>query len=79
MVRSIKRKARLSFKMRNEYEQIWLDIIEKLRTQGKVKHDAFIWRRLIGGAISWTVTWYKSEGKVKIDELTEMVWEMALK
>ncbi|EKL39520.1 hypothetical protein J683_3813 [Acinetobacter baumannii 1007214] len=34
---------------------------------------------LIGGAISWTVTWYKSEGKVKIDELTEMVWEMALK
>lgn len=49
------------------------------RTQGKVKHDAFIWRRLIGGAISWTVTWYKSEGKVKIDELTEMVWEMALK
>lgn len=76
---ALSKKARLSFKMRNEYEQIWLDIIEKLRTQGKVKHDAFIWRRLIGGAISWTVTWYKSEGKVKIDELTEMVWEMALK
>ncbi|HFX7791491.1 TPA: TetR/AcrR family transcriptional regulator, partial [Acinetobacter baumannii] len=74
-----KEKQDYLLKMRNEYEQIWLDIIEKLRTQGKVKHDAFIWRRLIGGAISWTVTWYKSEGKVKIDELTEMVWEMALK
>ncbi|EXB66304.1 TetR/AcrR family transcriptional regulator [Acinetobacter nosocomialis] len=74
-----KEKQNYLLKMRNEYEQIWLDVIENLRTQGKVKHDAFIWRRLIGGAISWTVTWYKSEGKVKIDELTEMVLEMALK
>jgi hypothetical protein len=32
----------------------------------------------VGGSISWTVTWYRPEGKVKIDELTEMVWEMAL-
>jgi hypothetical protein len=38
--------------MRNEYEQVWLDVIEKLRAQGKVKHDAFIWRRLVGGSIS---------------------------
>ncbi|MGU3313876.1 TetR family transcriptional regulator [Acinetobacter sp. M5A5_2a] len=74
-----KEKQDYLLKMRNEYEQIWLDIIEKLRTQGKIKHDAFIWRRLVGGAISWTVTWYKPEGNVKIDELTEMVWEMALK
>ena len=40
MVRSIKEKQDYLLKMRNEYEQIWLDVIEKLRTQGKVKHDA---------------------------------------
>lgn len=74
-----KEKQDYLLKMRNEYEQIWLDVIEKLRALGKVKHDAFIWRRLVGGSISWTVTWYRPEGKVKIDELTEMVWEMALK
>ncbi|RPE47820.1 TetR family transcriptional regulator [Acinetobacter sp. BIGb0102] len=74
-----KEKQDYLLKMRNEYEQVWLDVIEKLRAQGKVKHDAFIWRRLLGGSISWTVTWYKPEGKVKIDELTEMVWEMAVK
>jgi hypothetical protein len=73
------KKTRLSLKMRNEYEQVWLNVIEKLRAQGKVKHDAFIWRRLVGGSISWSVTWYRPEGKVKVDELTEMVWEMALK
>lgn len=65
--------------MRNEYEEIWLGVINRLREQGKIKHDAFMWRRLVGGSISWTVTWYKPDGKVKIDELTQMVWEMALK
>ena len=74
-----KEKQDYLLKMRNEYEQVWLNVIEKLRAQGKVKHDAFIWRRLIGGSISWSVTWYRPEGKVKVDELTEMVWEMALK
>ena len=74
-----KEKQDYLLKMRNEYEQVWLDVIEKLRALGKVKHDAFIWRRLVGGSISWTVTWYRPEGQVKIDELTEMVWEMALK
>lgn len=65
--------------MRQEYENIWLAVIEQLRQQGKIKHDAYVWRRLFGGAISWTVTWYKPDGKVNIDELTEMVWEMVLK
>ncbi|WP_151980183.1 TetR/AcrR family transcriptional regulator [Acinetobacter guerrae] len=74
-----KEKQDFLLKMRNEYEQVWLDVIEKLRVQGKVKHDAFIWRRLLGGAISWTVTWYKPEGKISIEELTEMVLDMAIK
>ena len=47
-----KEKQDYLLKMRNEYEQVWLNVIEKLRAQGKVKHDAFIWRRMIGGSIS---------------------------
>ena len=66
-------------KMRNAYEDIWLDVIYQLRELGKIKHDTFIWRRLMGGAIAWTVTWYRPDGKMSMDELTEMVWEMALK
>ena len=65
-------------KMRNAYEDIWLDIIHQLRKLGKIKHDTFIWRRLMGGAIAWTVTWYRPDGKMSMDELTEMVWEMAI-
>ena len=57
--------------MRNEYEQVWLNVIEKYVNQGtKVKHDAFIWRRL-----DWWFSFGRSLGKgnqmvkVKVDEL----------
>ena len=49
------------------------------RAQGLINHDPFVWRRLIGGAISWTVTWYRKSGPVSLDQLADMVLEMALK
>ncbi|MFW1858306.1 TetR/AcrR family transcriptional regulator [Acinetobacter defluvii] len=66
-------------KLRNDYESIWLNVIEELKVLGKIQHDAFIWRRLLGGAIAWTVTWYRPDGKISLDELTEMVWEMVMR
>ena len=65
-------------KMRNAYEDIWFTVIHQLRDLGKIKHDTFILRRLIGGAIAWTVTWYNPNGKMGMGELTETVWEMAI-
>ena len=65
--------------MRREYEQIWLDVIQEFKDQGRIKHDAYLWRRLIGGAIAWTVTWYKPEGKLSLDELTDMIWDMTVR
>lgn len=66
-------------KLRNDYEEVWFSIIHKLRDLGKIQHDAFIWRRLLGGAIAWTVTWYRPDGKMSMDELTETVLDMALR
>ena len=66
-------------KLRNEYEGIWLKVIQELHEQGKIKHDPFIWRRLIGGSIAWTVTWYNPEGKLSLDGLADIVWDMTLK
>lgn len=65
--------------MRREYENIWLDVIQQLKDAGRIKHDAYLWRRLLGGAIAWTVTWYKPEGKLSLDELTDMVWDMTVR
>lgn len=66
-------------KLRHDYEQIWLNVIEQLRLQNKIQHDAFIWRRLLGGVIAWTVTWYNPNGKISLEQLTEMVWEMVMR
>lgn len=66
-------------KLRNDYEEIWFAVIRQLRDLGKIQHDVFIWRRLLGGAIAWTVTWYNPHGKMTMDELTGHVLDMALK
>ncbi|TCM63340.1 TetR family transcriptional regulator [Acinetobacter calcoaceticus] len=65
--------------LRDQYEQIWLDVIQKLVDQGKIKQDAFIWRRLIAGAIAWTVNWYKADGAMDLEQLTEIVLDMAVR
>lgn len=62
--------------MRKYYEQIWLDVLERAQQEGLIKHPPFIWRRLIGGAISWTVTWYKPEGRMTLDQLTDIILQM---
>ena len=64
--------------LRDQYEQLWLDVLAQAQAQGLISQPPFIWRRLIGGAISWTVTWYKATGPVSLDQLTDMVLRMGL-
>lgn len=64
--------------LRENYEQVWVDVIQQLVDTGKIQQDAFIWRRLIGGAIAWTVNWYKPDGKLSLVQLSDIVWKMAL-
>lgn len=62
--------------MRDEYEAIWLEVLAQARVAGIIQHPPFIWRRLIGGAIAWTVTWYRPDGKMTLDQLAEIVMQM---
>ena len=64
--------------MRAHYENLWLNVLKAAREEGLIRHEPFIWRRLVGGAISWTVTWYRRSGPVTLDQLAGMVLEMAL-
>lgn len=65
-------------KMRSAYEAIWLDVLADAKAQGQLRHDPFIARRLLAGAIGWTRTWYKRRGPVTLEELAGIVLEMAL-
>jgi len=64
--------------MRQEYEGLWLAVLEALKAQSSLAHDAFIWRRLISGATFGTAMWYNPKGRVNLDELTEMTLALAL-
>ena len=64
--------------MRERYEALWLAVLEDAKKQGMLHHDAFLWRRLISGAVGWTGMWYKRNGPLSLDAVAEMTLEMAL-
>src|SRR5690554_7588998 len=60
--------------LRDHYEGLWLSVLEQLRAEGSIDAEPFIVRRMLTGALSWTVTWYRPErGGLTLDGLTDQV------
>lgn len=59
--------------LRDIYEQLWLDVLSRLNKAGEVAAEPFVVRRLLTGALSWTVTWYRPGGEMGLSELTDQV------
>jgi AcrR family transcriptional regulator len=63
--------------LRDIYEQLWLDTLQALRDEGRLLADPFVVRRMLTGALSWTVTWYRPErGGLSLDGLTDQTMAM---
>ncbi|PSF06052.1 TetR family transcriptional regulator [Marinobacter fuscus] len=63
--------------LRDIYEALWLSVLQQLAAQGQLTADPFITRRMLTGALSWTVTWYRPErGGLTLDGLTDEVLRM---
>lgn len=54
---------------RAKYEQLWMDVLERAKTEGIVDGDVFILRRMLAGGIHWTATWFKADGEMSIEDL----------
>ena len=65
-------------KLRDDYEALWFSVIREGIADGAIKHDAFILRRLIAGAISWSSTWYRPDGDLSLDELANQTLMLAI-
>ncbi|GGE56684.1 atu genes repressor [Streptosporangium jomthongense] len=64
-------------KLRDLYEALWLDVLNALKRDGALVADPFIVRRMLTGALSWTVTWYRPErGGLTREDLTDQVIAM---
>ncbi|MFL1456078.1 TetR/AcrR family transcriptional regulator [Marinobacter sp. GN3S48] len=62
--------------LRDIYEQLWLDVLGAMNGEGQLKADPFVVRRMLTGALSWTVTWYRPDGGMSLDGLTDQVVAM---
>jgi AcrR family transcriptional regulator len=51
------------------YEQLWMDVLERAKTEGLVDGDVFILRRMLAGGIHWTTTWFRADGEMSIEDL----------
>lgn len=63
--------------LRDIYEDLWLSVLNELAEEKQLGADPFITRRMLTGALSWTVTWYRPErGGLTLDGLTDQVMAM---
>ncbi|MDX1599713.1 MAG: TetR/AcrR family transcriptional regulator [Marinobacter sp.] len=62
--------------LRDIYERLWLDVLSTMKSEGSLKADPFVVRRMLTGALSWTVTWYRPDGGLSLDGLTDQVVAM---
>jgi len=75
--RSLSESARIEvLELRDIYEAIWLEVLEGLRRDKVLAADPFVVRRMLTGALSWTVTWYRPDGGLSLDDLTDQVLAM---
>ncbi len=66
-------------KLRGIYEDLWINALTEAKASGSVVIDPFVLRRLLTGALSWTVNWYRQEGDLTIDQLAQMALSLAIK
>lgn len=64
--------------LRKIYEDLWLDLLTQAQQQNIIDIDPNILRRLLTGAISWSINWYKASGDVTLEQLAKMTLRLAL-
>jgi AcrR family transcriptional regulator len=66
-------------KLRDRYEGLWMDALNAAKAEGLLVAEPFILRRFLTGALSWTITWFRPEGSVTLDQLAEQALLLAIK
>lgn len=65
--------------IRNRYEQIWRQVLDLAHKEELIAIDPLLLRRFLNGALSWTCTWFRTDGAQSLDDLTDAALTMALR
>ncbi|MDX1588143.1 MAG: TetR/AcrR family transcriptional regulator [Oleiphilaceae bacterium] len=63
-------------KLRDIYEGLWMAVLQEAADQGLIGADPFVLRRFLTGALSWTITWYRREGGMTLEDLADQAMAM---
>ena len=64
--------------LRTAYENTWVDILQHLKQETGYVQSAHVWRKFLVGSIAWTVTWFKKDRSLTLEDLAEQLLLMAL-
>ena len=64
--------------LRNDYEGTWVGILKQLKDESGYVESPQVWRKLLVGAIAWSVTWFRKDGSMTLESLADRVLLMAL-
>ncbi len=59
--------------LRDIYETLWLDVLNRLHAEGYFSDDPVVMRRLMTGMSSWTNTWFDQQGSLRLDDLARLI------
>jgi len=57
--------------LKDRYDALWQQVIDDLKRAGQMPGDAQLVRLLILGAVNWTGTWYRSGGRLSLDDVAQ--------
>lgn len=64
--------------LRTAYENTWIGILQHLKEETGYVQSAHVWRKFLVGSIAWSVTWFKKDGSLTLEDLAEQLLLMAL-
>lgn len=66
-------------KLRDIYENLWISTLIEAKEAGSVVIDPAVLRRLLTGALSWTINWYRQGGDLSLEQLAQMALSLVIK
>lgn len=58
-------------KVKDVYEAAWVPVLDSLHRAGRLRARPDVARLFIFGALNWSGQWFKADGRLSLDELTE--------
>lgn len=63
----------------DRYQQAWQDTLDQLEGMGRLASSAAPLRLLLLGMLNWTTQWYRPDGALTLDQLSQAALELLLK